>query len=34
MSNRDAWLTAAGVTAVVLAIVGLGLLAVYASTWL
>lgn len=32
--NRDLWIAVAGVTAVILAIVGLALLAVYTSTWL
>lgn len=34
MPNRDAWLLAAGVTALILSIVGLGLLTVYLFTWL
>lgn len=34
MPNRDAWLLAAGVPAVILAIVGLGIATVLAFTWL
>ncbi len=34
MPNRDAWLLAVGVTAVILAIVGLGVAAVLVFVWL